>query len=42
MNDLKKYKTLQKMTALVNDLEKALNELIAKSRAYDARKNKAA
>jgi hypothetical protein len=42
MKNLREYKLLQEMKRLVNNMEKALNELISESRAYDAKKNKAA
>ena len=42
MKNLREYKLLQEMERLVNNMEKALNELIFESRAYEAKKNKAA
>jgi hypothetical protein len=40
MNDIKRYKALAKLTRLVNDMEKALKNLIVASKAYDTKKQK--
>lgn len=40
IKNLREYKLLQEMERLINNMEKALNELISESRAYDAKKNK--
>lgn len=42
MKNLREYKLLQEMERLINNMEKALNELISASRTYEAKKNRVA
>jgi hypothetical protein len=40
MNDIKRYKALTEITRLVNNMEKALKNLIIAGKAYDTKKQK--